>query len=83
MNPASGVDAKAISEFKSELIVKMMENFSQNDVKKLSEKKCTEFIALTRMCGENSSLLKDETKIAYTELLQKLIKNIVSYLFFA
>lgn len=82
MTPASGVNAEAISKFKSELIVKMMENFSQTDIKKLSEKKCIELIALAKMCGENSSILKDETKVAYSELLQKFIKNIVSNLCF-
>lgn len=75
LTPASGVTADAINKFKSDLIQKLLKNFNKTEV---NEEKSTGFVALAKMCSENSSILKDEAKSQYMTLLQKFTKKIVS-----
>jgi hypothetical protein len=76
LTPASGVTADAINKFKSDLIQKLLKNFNKTEV---NEEKSSGFVALAKMCSENSSILKDDAKSQYMALLQKFTNKIVSH----
>lgn len=75
MTPTSGVTAAAIKKLKTDLIKKLLKNFGQNEIKKLSEKTCKDFLIVTRMCGENASTLSEGIKEEYLDLLQRIVKT--------
>lgn len=76
MTPANSVTADAISKFKSDLIDKLLKNFNKTEV---DEDKKNSFGALAKLCSENSSVLKEESKASYLTLLQTFIKKIVGF----
>lgn len=76
MTPASGVTADAINKFKIDLIQKLLKNFNKSEV---NEEKSNGFVALAKMCSENSSKLTDDAKAQYMKLLQNFVKKIVSF----
>lgn len=58
-----------------------MESFAEKTLKKLSEANFNAFMVLVKLCSENSSALKDDIKISYIALLQKLVKEAVIKIF--
>jgi hypothetical protein len=57
------------------LIQKLLKIFTKSEV---DEDESSGFMALVKLCSDNSSILKDDSKSLYLNLLQNFVKKIVS-----
>jgi phosphoenolpyruvate carboxylase len=67
-----------LNQFKSHLIQETINTLKKASWKNISASECEEFFVLVKLVNENSSSLNEDMKQQYVELLEKLIKNIVS-----
>jgi hypothetical protein len=76
LTPSAGVTVDSINKFKSELIQKLLKTFTKTEV---DEDESSGFMALAKLCSDNSSILKEDSKSLYLNLLQNFVKKIVSF----